>query len=93
MAVATCVECDEEITIGGRPRLGQKVICSNCSARLEVVNISPLEVDWAYEEDDDDDWDDDYDDSDLLNEDDEFDDLEENDDDLDDDDDDAGRWR
>ena len=58
MAMATCIECDEEIEINGRPRLAQKVICPNCSAALEVASLNPLELDWAYE-DDDDDWDDD----------------------------------
>jgi len=58
MAIATCIECDEEIEINGRPRLAQKVICPNCSAALEIASLNPLELDWAYE-DDDDDWDDD----------------------------------
>jgi lysine biosynthesis protein LysW len=90
MAVATCVECDEEIAISGRPRLGAKVICSQCGARLEIVNTSPVELDWAYEDEDDDSWggDDDYDfDDDDSFEDDDFDDA-----DFDDDDDDS-QWQ
>ncbi|HMN27931.1 MAG TPA: hypothetical protein PKE45_07225 [Caldilineaceae bacterium] len=55
MATATCIECDEEIAISGRPRLGMKVVCAHCGAQLEVVNLAPLEVDWAYEDDDEDD--------------------------------------
>lgn len=54
--MATCVECDEEITIGRRPRLGMKVICGYCGAHLEVVSLDPLELDWA-DEDDEDEWD------------------------------------
>jgi alpha-aminoadipate carrier protein LysW len=59
MAIATCVECDEEIELSGRLQLGQMVLCDSCGARLEIVSVNPLEVDWAYEDDeDDDDWDD-----------------------------------
>ncbi len=58
MAVATCIECDEEIEINGRLRLAQKVICPNGAAALEIARPKQLELDWAYE-DDDDDWDDD----------------------------------
>lgn len=83
MALATCIECDEEIEINGRPRLGQKVTCPNCGAELEVASINPLELDWAYEDDaDDEDWDDDdFEDDELLDDDDDF----EYDDDDDDD--------
>lgn len=73
MAVIACIECDEEIAIEGRARLGQQITCLSCGAQLEVVSTNPLELDWAY---DDDDWD---------NEGDEFDGEEFDDDDLDDD--------
>ncbi len=88
MALATCAECDEEIEVSDRARLGQRVVCSNCGAQLEVVSTNPLELDPGY--DDDDGWDDD-DDLDALDDDD-FDDdwdddeLDDFDDDLDDDD-------
>jgi lysine biosynthesis protein LysW len=54
MATATCIECDEEIAISGRPRLGMKVVCSHCGARLEIVNLAPVEVDWAFDDEDED---------------------------------------
>lgn len=108
MASTQCSECDEEIEIGGRVRLGQKIICGHCGAQLEVVATDPLEVDVAQEEDDgweDDELDDeendsdDFDDVDDLEleddyEDDDFDDLDDFDDDDDsfDDDDDDG-WQ
>jgi alpha-aminoadipate carrier protein LysW len=59
MALATCAECDEEIEVSDRARLGQRVVCSNCGAQLEVVSTNPLELDPGY--DDDDGWDDDDD--------------------------------
>lgn len=89
MAIATCVECDEEIEISERARLGQKVMCSSCGASLEVVNTGPLELDWAYEDDDDEEeWelDDEYD-TELDEYDDFDDDLDDDFDDIEDDDD------
>jgi len=91
MAIATCAECDEEIEVSDRSRVGQRVVCSNCGARLEVVSTNPLELDSGYDEEeedwdddefenpDDDDFDDDWDD-------DEFDDFDDDDLDYDDDD-------
>ncbi len=87
MAVATCGECDEEVEISDLARIGQRVICPNCNAQLEVVSVVPLELDPIY---DDDEWEDDdeLDDDELaLNdswEDDDLDDFD--DDDLDNDD-------
>jgi lysine biosynthesis protein LysW len=80
MAVATCVECDEEIELPGRPRLGQKFICYSCGTRLEVVSVNPVEVDWADEEEDDDEWDEDNALLDEEEDDDDFDDLADDDD-------------
>jgi alpha-aminoadipate carrier protein LysW len=86
MALATCAECDEEIEVSDRARLGQRVVCSNCGAQLEVVSTNPLELDPGYDDDDDDGWDDD-DDLDALDDDDwDDDELDDFDDDLDDDD-------
>lgn len=88
MALATCAECDEEIEVSERARIGQRVVCSNCGARLEVVSTNPLELDPGY--DDEEEWEDDDEFDDLDDE--EFDDnwdddeLDDFDDDLDDDD-------
>jgi lysine biosynthesis protein LysW len=88
--MATCIGCDEELVIGGRLRLGMRVVCGNCGARLEVVSLDPLEVDWADEGDDDEDdgWDDGGDLDDDLDDSpyDEFDDEDLDDEDLDDED-------
>jgi lysine biosynthesis protein LysW len=53
MASTQCSECDEEIEVAGRVRLGQKVACNHCGAALEVVVIEPLELEIAQEEEDD----------------------------------------
>jgi lysine biosynthesis protein LysW len=80
MSVALCPDCEEGINFGSRVRIGQRVSCPHCGADLEVVEVSPLELDWAYEdvawedeEDEDDvedDWDDDEDEDDWDDDDD-----------------------
>lgn len=84
MASTQCSECDEEIEVAGRAKLGQKIVCGHCGAQLEVVATEPLEVEIAQEEEDDlwedDDLDDELeeelDDLDEDEESDDFDDLE-----------------
>lgn len=51
--VAYCPECDAKINIKS-PKLGQIVSCRVCDTRLEVVDLKPLELDWAFEDDFDD---------------------------------------
>jgi lysine biosynthesis protein LysW len=63
MAITNCIECDTEIALAGRPRLGLKLTCPSCGARLEVVGTNPVEVDWADESEDE--WDDEEGESDL----------------------------
>lgn len=53
---ALCVECDAELNLSGRVRLGQRVVCPNCGVSLEVISTHPIEVDVAY--DDSEEWDD-----------------------------------
>jgi lysine biosynthesis protein LysW len=49
-----CPECDEKIRVPGKPRLGQRFTCFNCGAELEVINLDPVEIDWAFDEPEDD---------------------------------------
>lgn len=52
--------------------LGELIVCGECQDQLEVVQLTPLKLDWAFVDldeddnwddyDDDDDWDDDDDD-------------------------------
>ena len=50
---------DEEVFVSGRIKLAQRVRCDNCGAALEIVGTSPLELDYANDEEEDDDWEDD----------------------------------
>ncbi len=84
MAIAFCPDCEESISLGPRPKVGQRISCPHCNAELEVIDTSPLELDWAYDGPEDD-WDEEeWDDEDEDDEDDDWDDDE--DDDWDDDD-------
>jgi lysine biosynthesis protein LysW len=47
---ALCVECDSDLNIFGRVRLGQRIVCPNCGTTLEVISTHPIEVDVAYDE-------------------------------------------
>jgi lysine biosynthesis protein LysW len=60
-----CPECDAEVNVGKGAKIGQKITCHSCGAFLEVIETSPIELDWAFdneEEMDDDDYFDDDDD-------------------------------
>ncbi|MCB0074583.1 MAG: hypothetical protein KDE20_24125 [Caldilineaceae bacterium] len=59
-----CLDCDRKIILHTDVRVGDQVICSSCDAEFQIVNLTPVEIDWlfdGYEDDDDDydDWDDD----------------------------------
>ena len=50
MTHAFCPECDAKITVGRDPSEGQQVSCPQCGAYLMVVGVSPLELDWAFDD-------------------------------------------
>ena len=77
MAIAFCPDCEEPVRVAN-PKLGQRVTCESCGGELEIVEVAPLELDWAYDEPAED-WEEE-------DETDEWDDEEEEDDDWDDDD-------
>jgi lysine biosynthesis protein LysW len=47
---AVCPECEGEINLSGRIGLGMLVKCPHCETELQVVEVNPVELDWAYEE-------------------------------------------
>ncbi|MFN2135743.1 MAG: hypothetical protein ACK2UK_07310 [Candidatus Promineifilaceae bacterium] len=57
--IAECPECESHIRFHRSLRLGEIVTCPECSERLEVSQLNPLELDWAF--DDYDENDDNYD--------------------------------
>jgi alpha-aminoadipate carrier protein LysW len=52
VVMARCPDCGDNITMRGAIRIGQDVICPHCDAELEVIEIDPIELDWAYDDDD-----------------------------------------
>ena len=70
--MATCPECDAEIEVDEFDvDKGDQLSCPDCGSNLELVGLSPIELDLAPEDDDDDDDDDDLEDDDLDDDDDE----------------------
>jgi lysine biosynthesis protein LysW len=51
MAKGLCPACNLSIHLGTSPRKGQIVSCPRCRSQLEVANLSPIELDWVYDED------------------------------------------
>jgi lysine biosynthesis protein LysW len=74
--LAQCPGCNNDIAFYKVPKLGEFVTCSECGDLVEVVNLSPLTLDWSADIDDED-WLEDLDDMDNSEE---FDDYEDWDD-------------
>lgn len=62
MMTAECPSCGVFIQLGGKPRIGQQVVCGACDSELEIVLLDPIELDWVYGDEDEDDDEDEYDD-------------------------------
>ncbi len=50
---STCPECGSEIPIAADTVKGEILQCGDCSVELEVINIEPLEIAPAPEEEED----------------------------------------
>lgn len=50
MVVGACPECRGPVAFEVQPILGQRAVCPGCQAVLEVVVMSPVELDWSFEE-------------------------------------------
>lgn len=81
-AKAICPSCGEWVKLPDHPKIGQKITCLQCEADLEVIEVNPVELDWAFMEAelDDEEWDDDED----WDEEEDWDDEDDEDEDLDD---------
>lgn len=77
--IGICPGCGARIRFQNKVQVGEFVICDECGDELEVISMSPIKLDWAFEDPFDEDFDGDYDDD--------FDDDWDDDDDYDDDDD------
>jgi uncharacterized paraquat-inducible protein A len=48
MATVSCLECGQVFDLYDPLQEGQKVTCPSCHARMEIIHVDPLELDWAY---------------------------------------------
>jgi alpha-aminoadipate carrier protein LysW len=79
--MATCPECDADLDVDEFDvDKGDLLSCSECGTNLEVVSVSPLELEAAQDDEDDDDDDELDDDDEVEDEDDEEDEDEEDED-------------
>ena len=51
MPTSICPECREEVFVDAEIEQGDNVVCDECSSRLVVVGLDPIELD-LYEESD-----------------------------------------
>jgi lysine biosynthesis protein LysW len=47
---ATCPACGSQIRLRKQPKRGQFVTCHDCDSILEVTRLSPLRLEWAFDE-------------------------------------------
>lgn len=74
---APCPACGAKVYFKTKPQLEQIYICNSCDATLEVVENSPIVLEWVFAEDEFE-YDDDYEDDEFgFDEDEEFEDYEE----------------
>ncbi|NLF00850.1 MAG: lysine biosynthesis protein LysW [Anaerolineales bacterium] len=45
-----CPECGAALAQAAQLHEGEQVMCKHCDARLEVIRLLPLELDWVYAE-------------------------------------------
>ncbi len=50
MLKALCPECDNEIEFSTPPRLKERVRCAQCRSVLNIIELAPLVLDWAFME-------------------------------------------
>lgn len=51
MPTSICPECHEEVFVDAEIEQGDSVLCDECSARLVVVGLDPIELDLQEESD------------------------------------------
>ena len=56
MNEAYCPDCDRLIHLPSKPSVGDPVTCPHCRAKLEVIDLNPIELDWMYDDDEEEDF-------------------------------------
>ena len=52
--MARCPECNSKISLPEGIGQWSHIFCDSCGTKLEVLNLSPLELETVYDDDDDD---------------------------------------
>ena len=50
MSTVFCPDCKKALSLGLNTEAGKRLTCPHCKTDLEVINTSPLELDFAYHE-------------------------------------------
>ncbi len=50
LMLGACPECDADVPILMASKRGSRVQCPDCRASLIVIGLTPIELDWAFEE-------------------------------------------
>jgi alpha-aminoadipate/glutamate carrier protein LysW len=53
MNTANCPECDAQVTIPANAMENELIACPDCGAELEIISLSPLQLDLAPETEED----------------------------------------
>lgn len=48
--VCLCPDCDHEIHLISKPKIGMRLICACCNTVLRVIKSDPLKLDWEFVE-------------------------------------------
>jgi alpha-aminoadipate carrier protein LysW len=56
--IASCPECDADIHVDEEVDKGELITCAECDAKLEVVGLDPIELDFAPQDEAEDEYED-----------------------------------
>jgi len=48
---APCLSCGSKLNLGVLPHKGDFISCGSCGLDHVILSLSPLQLDWAFEED------------------------------------------
>ena len=51
-----CLDCDRKIMLHTDISVGDQVACSSCDSEFQIIGLSPIEIEWLYDDYDDDDY-------------------------------------
>jgi hypothetical protein len=51
--LAVCPSCAIKVDIGQKPYFGHRIVCPDCKAALEIIQVNPPLLDWLFDNDKD----------------------------------------